>query len=71
MSGGGSSKRIAPLAAPAPIPTPEDVDIEAQRKGEDLRRKLRAKAGRGGTIITEPTLGEPAVAKSTILGRTA
>lgn len=70
MSGGGS-KRIPLPPPPPPIPTPEEVDIEAQRKGEDLRRKLRARAGRRGTILTEGTLGEPAAAKSTILGRTA
>lgn len=69
MSGGGSKPKVPPL--PPPIPTPEDIDIEAQRKAEDLRRKLRARAGRRGTIITEPgTLGEPVLAKSTLLGRT-
>lgn len=70
MSGGGGKKpSIPPL--PAPIPTPEEIDIEAQRKGEDLRRKLRARAGRRGTILTEGTLGEPILQKQTVLGRTA
>lgn len=68
MSGGGSKPKMPPL--PAPIPTPEDIDIEAQRKGEDLRRKLRARAGRRGTILTEGTLGEPILQKQTLLGRT-
>ena len=68
MSGGGGRAKVPPM--PDPIPTPESIDIEAQRKGEDLRRKLRAKAGRRGTILTEGTLGEPVLAKSTILGRT-
>jgi len=70
MSGGGTPKvKTAPL--PDPIPTPQKIDVEAQRKGEDVRKKLRARGGRRGTILTEPgTLGEPLLQKSTILGRT-
>ena len=70
MSGGGTPKaKIAPL--PAPVPSPQEIDVEAMRKGEDLRRKLKARGGRRGTILTEPgTLGEPLLQKSTILGRT-
>jgi len=69
MTGSGSPEvKTSPL--PAPIPTPEDIDIEAQRKGEDLRRKLRARTGRRGTILTTGTLGEPVLGKATLLGRT-
>ena len=62
MSGvlGGKTKKIAPLPLPSPVPTPQEIDIEAQRKGEDLRRKLRARRGRAGTILTEATLGTTA-----------
>lgn len=68
MGGGGTKKpKIAPL--PDPIPAPEAIDIEAQRKGEDLRRKLRARSGRRATILTEGTLGEPLLQKQTLLGR--
>jgi len=67
MTGGGSKYKAPPLQAP--IPTPEDIDIEAQRKSEDVRRKLRARAGRRGTILTEETLGEPLLQKQTLLGR--
>lgn len=73
MSGlGGKKIKQAPVPPlPDPIPTPEEIDIEATRKAEDLRRKLRARAGRRGTILTEGTLGEPVLGKSTLLGRTA
>ncbi len=54
---GGKAKKIAPAALPPPVPTPQEIDVEATRKGEDLRRKLRARAGRRGTILTESTLG--------------
>jgi hypothetical protein len=70
MGGGTPKPKIAPL--PDPAPTPEQIGKEAARKGEDLRRKLKARAGRGGTILTKPgTLGEPLLQKATILGRTA
>lgn len=55
MSGGGGKPKIAPL--PAPIPTPEDISTEAQEKGEQKRRRLRAQAGRQSTVLTESTLG--------------
>ena len=62
MSGvlGGKTKKIAPLPLPSPVPTPQEIDIEAQRKGEDIRRTLRARRGRAGTILTESTLGTTA-----------
>ncbi|MCK5017529.1 MAG: hypothetical protein KAS32_10720 [Candidatus Peribacteraceae bacterium] len=66
MSGGGKTPKLPP--APDPIPTPEDIDIEATRKAEDVRKKLRSRAGRAGTILTESTLGIPDVEKETILG---
>jgi len=70
MGGGGKKPKMPPI--PAPIPTPEDISKEAARKGEDLRRKLRARAGRRSTILTEPgTLGEPSLQKAALLGRTA
>jgi len=70
MAGSGSSRpKLPPVAAP--IPTPEDIDVQAMRKGEDLRKKLRARAGRRGTILTEGTLGEPLLQKQTLLGRSA
>lgn len=65
--GGGKKPEIAPL--PSPVPTPEEIDVEAQRKGDALRRKLAARKGRRGTIITEGTLGEPIGRASTILGQ--
>lgn len=67
MSGGGSRKPKLP-PAPAPIPTPQEVDIEAQQRAEDVRRKLRARKGRRGTILTDPTLGLPDTEKKSILG---
>ncbi len=67
--GGGRSKGPAiPAGGPVPAPTPQEIDIEAQRKSEDVRRKLRAQAGRRGTIITEGDLGTPDIGKSVLLG---
>ena len=64
--GGGSSKpKIPPL--PDPIPTPEDIAVEAQAKGQATRRKLLAGKGRRGTILTGLGTTEPQ--KSSILGR--
>ena len=51
-----------------PIPTPTDIDIEARRKAEDVRRKLKARAGRVGTILTEGDLGVADISKSVLLG---
>ena len=73
MGGGKAPKyKAAPLPAPPPpAPTPQQLDLEAQRKAEDIRRKLKARAGRRGTILTKPgTLGEPLLQKATLLGRT-
>jgi hypothetical protein len=58
MSGAGKKPAIAPLPPPAPpAPTPEDISLEAQRKGEATRRKLLARKGRRSTILTEGGLG--------------
>lgn len=51
MTGGGRKPKLPPV--PPPAPTPQDIDIEAQRRAEDVRRKLRRKKGRRGTILTE------------------
>lgn len=68
MTGGGVSKpKIPPEKAPAPTPS-EPRNLETQRKGEDVRRKLKARQGRRGTILTEGTLGEPSLEKKTLLG---
>ena len=57
MSGGGRSRQKLP-PIPDPIPTPIDIDIEAQQRADDLRRKLRSRKGRRGTILTaEQDLG--------------
>ena len=66
LGGGGKKVDLPPVADP--IPTPEDIDIQATEKGEAERRKIRSRRGRAGTILTESTLGTTAVAKSPILG---
>ena len=64
--GGGKKVDLPPLADP--IPTPEEIDLQALEKGEAERRRIRARKGRAGTILTESTLGTTAIAKSPILG---
>ena len=67
--GGGKKVKLPPVADP--IPTPEDIDIQAQQKGEAERRRLRAKKGIASTILTEAPLGIVGrTQKSTILGET-
>lgn len=65
--GGGKKKTTLP-AQPDPAPTPQQVDIEAQRKAEDIRKKLHARTGRAGTILTEGGLGTAEIGKSILLG---
>ena len=68
MTGGGPSKpKLPPVAAP--IPTPEEIDIEATAKGEAERRRIRGRKGLQSTILTETdNLGTTTRAKSPILG---
>ncbi len=71
MTGAGKKPKLPPIAAPAP--TPQDIDIEAQRRGEDVRRKLKAKKGRRGTILTQDIedvlgVGTAGERKKSILG---
>ena len=66
MSGGGEKVKLPPVADP--VPTPEDIDLEATKAGEAERRRIRARRGRASTILTESTLGTTATAKSPILG---
>lgn len=67
LGGGVKKTKLPPISDP--IPTPEDVDIQATARGEAERRKIRSRRGRAGTILTtaEDTLGA-ARAKSPILG---
>ena len=56
MTGGGAKKtKLPPISDP--VPTPEDVDIQALQKGEAERRRLKARRGRRSTILTEGSLG--------------
>ena len=68
LGGGGKKVDLPPVSDP--IPTPEDVDIQAMQKGEAARRQIRSRRGRAGTILTtaESTLGTTTIAKSPILG---
>lgn len=63
MTGGGGKPKLPPVADP--IPTPEDIDIQALQKGEAERRRLRGRRGRRSTILSEATLDTQ---KKTILG---
>ncbi len=68
--GGGSKPKLPPI--PDPVPTPQDIDIQATERAEDLRRKLKAKKGRRGTILTQEqdvgVLGAGDEQKKSILG---
>ncbi len=55
MTGSGSKPKLPPVADP--IPTPEDIDVQALQKGEAERRRLKARRGRRSTILTEGSLG--------------
>ena len=55
MSGSGKKPKL-PKAAD-PVPTPQDIDIEAQQRSDDVRRKLKSRKGRRGTILTKDVLG--------------
>ena len=59
-------KQIQPF--PSPIPTSQDIDIQSQQRAEDVRRKLRSKKGRRGTILTESVLGVGDTEKKSLLG---
>jgi hypothetical protein len=50
--GGGAPK---PPPPPTPISTPVELDVKA--KEESYRKKMLARVGRQGTILTGPTLG--------------
>ncbi len=50
MGKGGSSFKPPPVPSPAPIFT--ETSPEVKRKGEDTRRKMLARLGRAGTILT-------------------
>ena len=65
LGGGAKQVKLPPVADP--VPTPEDVDIQALQKGEAVRRRLRARKGRAGTILTTADLGTE-LGKKTILG---
>ena len=64
--GGGKKVDLPPLADP--VPTPEEIDLQALKKGEAERRRIQLRRGIAGTILTESTLGTTAIAKSPILG---
>lgn len=66
--GGGRTKRPKLPPEPPPVPTQEDIDTESARKAEDIRRKLKARTGRRGTILTEGDLGVADIRKHTLLG---
>ena len=62
-----SNKAVEILGQMTPIPIPQNINISAQRKSEDIRR-TRSRKGRRGTILTEGGLGVVGIGKSTLLG---
>ena len=56
---------ILPRFAPK---SPVSVNVQVQRKEDDVRRRTKARAGRRGTILTEGGLGVVGIGKSTLLG---
>ena len=67
LLGQSAKKRLEILGRMTPIPTPQNINISAQRKSEDIRR-TRSRKGRRGTILTERGLGVVGIGKSTLLG---
>jgi hypothetical protein len=67
MSRGGGKPHMPPTPSPTPIPI--EITQESRKKAEEERRRLLAKKGRAGTILTG-TLGEPiGTGKGTLLGQ--
>ncbi|GAH04070.1 unnamed protein product, partial [marine sediment metagenome] len=70
MSGAGAKPKLPPIEAPIPTPeapratvggvgAPAATTLE-MAKAEDVRKKLKSRSGRRGTILTTAgTLGEP------------
>jgi hypothetical protein len=74
MSGGGAPKRIPIPPVPDPVPTLEEIDVEAEAVGERARRRRK---GRQSLILTD-TLGVSDIAstgqgtpRSSLLGLTS
>jgi hypothetical protein len=64
FKGGGKVADLPPIAAP--VPTPEDIDLQSTEKGDAERRRLQARKGRRSTILTEASLETQP--KKTLLG---
>ncbi len=66
LGGGAPSAKLGPV--PDPIPTQQEIDVQALEKGEAERRRIQSQSGRASTILTESTLGTATAGKSPILG---
>lgn len=60
------SQAIDRVITPSPAPTP--VSSRIQQRGDAVRRKLKSRAGRRSTILTESGLGIASTGKSVLLG---
>ncbi len=61
-------EQIDKAIRPSPVPTTTDIDVQAQQRTEGVRRKLRSRKGRRGTILTGDGLGVGDTKKKSLLG---
>ena len=65
MCTGGTPKYTPPPAPPEPPKAPRMVDPSVTQARGDEQRQARMRAGRSGTVLTNPTLMNPASTGST------
>lgn len=72
MCMGGTPKYTPPPAPPAPPVAPKMVNESVQQARTDEQRQARLKAGRSGTVLTNPSIvqtGATGATGKTLLGQ--
>jgi len=72
MCTGGPPKYTPPPAPPAPPFSPKRVDASVQQARADEQKQARLRAGRSGTVLTNPSIvqtGSTGATGKTLLGQ--